>query len=152
MSTKGLDSTNNIVSQTKTQVRHLIPSSTITFHTYLQALKTMLNITAVGNLGQDPELKQVSNSDVAEFSLAVKSGRDQTTWLRCNVWGKRSEVVMRFFTKGSRVTISGKGNLRTYQAKDGTQKSSLDVSVDDFTLPEKPQEKPTLTFNNDDSF
>ena len=95
----------------------------------------MLVLTIFGNLGRDPELKEVGSNQVASFSVGVRTGQDETTWVNCSVWGKRADTVMKFFKKGSKVTLSGSGKLRTYEKKDGTQGSSLEMSVNDFTLP-----------------
>lgn len=96
----------------------------------------MLSITAHGNLGRDPELAtDKTGQEYAKFSLAATTGKEETTWLSCTVWGKRAQTFMRYCTKGSKITIIGKGKLRTYTNKEGVEKSTLDVSVTDFTLP-----------------
>ena len=97
----------------------------------------MLNITAHGNLGKDPEVKQVKDIQVAEFSLAANTGKDETTWINCAVWGKRADTVMEYLHKGDKVTVAGSGKLRTYEKRDGSEGSSLDLRVSDFTLPAK---------------
>ena len=94
----------------------------------------MLNITAHGNLGKDPELKNVGQNQVASFTLAVRTGKDETTWMNCAVWGKRSQTVAEYLRKGAKITIAGQGKLNTYM-KDGVEKQSLNVNVTDFTLP-----------------
>ena len=98
----------------------------------------MLNITAHGNLGRDPELKQTNNnSQVANFSIAARTGKDETTWIDCSVWGKRADTVMEYLHKGDRITVAGSGKLRTFNKKDGSEGKSLEISVSDFTLPAK---------------
>ena len=97
----------------------------------------MLNMTAHGNLGRDPELKEVGSSQVASFSIAARTGKDQTTWIDCSVWGKRAETVMSYLHKGDRVTVVGSGRIRTFDKKDGSEGKSLEVNVSDFTLPAK---------------
>ena len=94
----------------------------------------MLNITAHGNLGKDPELKNVGQNQVASFSLAVRTGKDETTWMNCAVWGKRAQTAAEYLRKGAKITIAGQGKLNTYM-KDGVEKQSLNVNVTDFTLP-----------------
>jgi len=103
----------------------------------------MLNITAHGNLGRDPELKEVGQSQVANFSIGCRTGQDETTWIDCAVWGKRADTVMRFFKKGSQVTVAGQGKVRTYEKKDGGQGQTLELNVSDFTLP--PREAAATT-------
>jgi len=97
----------------------------------------MLNITAHGNLGKEPEVKQVKDTQVAEFSLASRTGKDETTWINCAVWGTRADVVAKYLYKGAKVTVVGSGKLRTYEKKDGSEGSSLELRVSDFTLPAK---------------
>lgn len=97
----------------------------------------MLNMTAHGNLGRDPELKQTDKSQVASFSIAARTGKDQTTWIDCSVWGKRAETVMSYLHKGDRVTVVGSGRIRTFDKKDGSEGKSLELNVSDFTLPAK---------------
>ena len=96
----------------------------------------MLNITAHGNLGNDPEVKYFEGGkQVANFSLAARTGKDETTWLKCTVWGKRAETAAEYLRKGAKITIAGQGKLRSYTTQDGTEKQSLNVNVTDFTLP-----------------
>ena len=98
----------------------------------------MINMTASGNLGRDPEQRETSNGKkVTSFSVACRTGQDETTWVKCTVWGNRGDVVMQYMTKGSRVTVAGKGKLAEYKTNEGEQRQSLDIEVNDFTLPEK---------------
>jgi single-strand DNA-binding protein len=95
----------------------------------------MLVLTISGNLGRDPELKTTNQSQVASFSVGVRTGKDEATWVNCSVWGKRADTVMAYFRKGGRVALTGSGKLSTYEKKDGSLGSSLEMNVTDFTLP-----------------
>jgi single-strand DNA-binding protein len=98
----------------------------------------MLTISAFGNLGRDPEQKTLPNGNtVTNFSIAANTGKDQTTWISCTVFGVRGDTVMQFFKKGSKVAVSGSGKLREYTDRDGVIKQSLDLVVSDFSLPVK---------------
>jgi single-strand DNA-binding protein len=102
----------------------------------------MLQITAVGNLAADPDLKQVGEREVANFTLMVNKkvkGEDQTTVLRCAVWGPRARIVDEYLTKGAQVTVTGQAYVETFERKDGTPGAALDVAVNDFTLPPRPK-------------
>ena len=95
----------------------------------------MFNLTAHGNVGKDPQIKYLEdNQMVANFSIAVRTGKDHTTWMNCVVWGKRAQTVADFIRKGSKITIVGQAKLDSY-SKDGEKKQSLNVNVSDFTLP-----------------
>lgn len=95
----------------------------------------MLVLTISGYLGRDPEFKATNQSQVASFSVGVRTGKDETTWVNCSVWGKRADTVMAYFRKGGRVALTGSGKLSTYEKKDGSLGSSLEMNVTDFTLP-----------------
>lgn len=100
----------------------------------------MLNITAHGNLGKDPELKEFNDRQVANFSIAARTGKDETTWINCQVWGKRADTVMEYMHKGDKITVCGQGKLQEYDRKDGGKGYSLQLNVSDFTLPAKKAE------------
>lgn len=95
----------------------------------------MLNITAHGNIGRDPEARYTDSSQVCNFSLAVRTGKDKTVWINCAVWGKRADVAMQYLRKGSAVTVAGRGKFRTYQKKDGSEGQVLEIDVNEFILP-----------------
>tara|TARA_B100000035_G_scaffold224772_1_gene193247 strand:+ start:423 stop:743 length:321 start_codon:yes stop_codon:yes gene_type:complete len=101
----------------------------------------MLNITAHGNLGKDPELKEFNDRQVANFSIAARTGKDETTWINCQVWGKRADTVMQYMHKGDKITVCGQGKLQEYERKsDGGKGYSLQLNVSDFTLPARKAE------------
>jgi|TARA_R100000084_G_scaffold107138_1_gene66536 single-strand DNA-binding protein len=102
----------------------------------------MLIINATGNVGRDPELKTVKDIEVAEFSIAARTGKDETTWLNCSVWGGRSKTVMEYIKKGSQISVSGPGKLVTFEKRDGSTGFRVEVKVNDFTLPVKKEAAP----------
>ena len=65
----------------------------------------MLNITAVGRLGKDPELRTTQKGqEITSFSLGVSvfaKGEQQTVWLKCYIWGKRG-VTRQYSARASR--------------------------------------------------
>lgn len=98
-------------------------------------MSTYLTLIAVGNLGRDPEMKFTpSGSAVCNFSIAVNRQYNapdgtqvkETTWLRCNVWGKAGEACNKILKKGQKVLIEGRlnpnpktGGPRIWEGKDG---------------------------------
>jgi single-strand DNA-binding protein len=91
-----------------------------------------------GNLGRDCETRFTPNGDaVTNFSVGVTSGygdKSTTTWVNCNLWGKRGESVAPYLKKGTQVAISGELTNRQYVDKEGNEKYSLEVRVNDLTL------------------
>jgi single-strand DNA-binding protein len=98
-----------------------------------------ITISAVGNLGRDPEIVIGDNGRRrARFSLACsrkRGGEELTTWLSCTIFQDGLvNIVESFCQKGRQVHVSGELTMRPYTAKDGSEKLSADVVVDRLTL------------------
>lgn len=98
----------------------------------------MIHGTVAGNLGKDAELRHTQNGKVVcSFSVASnkkdKDGEDVTTWVRCSLWGVRGEKLAKYLTSGTRVTVVGSLELRSYD-KDGETRTSLECDVADVAL------------------
>lgn len=98
----------------------------------------MNKITLIGNLTHDPETRSTSNGvTVCSFTIAVnrrfasQGGEKQTDFFRINAWRQLGETCARYLAKGRKVAIIGELQARTYEAKDGTTRMSLDVSADE---------------------
>ena len=98
----------------------------------------MNNITIVGRLGGDPEVKiEADGRTRTSFTMADdqgkdKAGKDRTNWFRCTSWGKTAENIGNYFGKGSMIAVSGQLLAREYTGKDGVNRTSLDVVVSHF--------------------
>lgn len=104
----------------------------------------MAQIAFQGNAGRDPEVKffddgtAVTKCSIAEshsrFNKQSQSWEELgTTWHNVTVRGKRGEAFATHVQKGTRVTIIGKQQSRSYE-KDGEQRTFTEVLVDDFGL------------------
>jgi single-strand DNA-binding protein len=98
-----------------------------------------ITISAVGNLGRDPEIViGDTGRRRARFSIACsrkRGGEELTTWLSCTVFQDGLvNVVESFCAKGRQVFVSGEFSLRPYTAKDGSEKLGAEVVVDRLTL------------------
>lgn len=95
-------------------------------------------ITIVGYLGRDPELRYTPTGiPVCDFSVATTEKRkdgsgeykDITTWFRCTAWQKMAERANEYLQKGSPVFIVGPMILREWQDREGTMRTSAEVTV-----------------------
>ena len=93
-------------------------------------------VLLIGNLTRDPELRYLpSGQAVATFTLAVNrvynsqtgEKKEDTCFIRIVVWGRRAEVSNEYLRKGSPVFIEGRLQSRTWEAQDGTKRSSIEV-------------------------
>ena len=98
----------------------------------------MNNLSAVGNIGSDAEVRHTpSGAVITSWSFALSSGygdKRKTTWLRCNLFGDRGEKLAPMLLKGTQVALNGEISLNEYVAKDGTNKSSIELNVSNVTL------------------
>jgi len=78
--------------------------------------------TFIGNLTSDPELSTVGQYDtvLCKFTLAVntktKKG-DEVLFIKCSLFGKGGEVVVKYLSKGSPLAVSGRLQMNEYQGK-----------------------------------
>ena len=98
-----------------------------------------MNIFAfTGNLGSNAEQRYTQSGDsIVSFNVAVKAGfgdKAVTTWVKCNLWGKRGDSLMPYLNKGQLVGISGELANRKWQDKDGQDRYSLEVRVNELDL------------------
>ncbi len=96
----------------------------------------MNNLTVAGQLGRDAEVRFLANGDaVANFSIADSQGKDKDAiWWNCQLFGKRAESLAHYLTKGQSVTVTGNVSQRKYTDKNGVEKISTDVRVNDVAL------------------
>lgn len=102
----------------------------------------MLNICALqGRLVREPELRQTqTGKQVAVFTLACDRGRrdanGNTTadFIPVIAWEQRAEFVCKYFAKGQMMAVSGRLQSRSYQAKDGTNRTAVEVIASDINF------------------
>ena len=77
-----------------------------------------------GYLGRDPELKEYKNArgeknNLVNFSVGVSRDMgDETDWFDVTFFGRRAEVIDKFFSKGSQIIVTGRMQSDTVE-KDG---------------------------------
>lgn len=99
----------------------------------------MLKLIVSGVLGQDAEVKEVGNSKIIKFSVAVSMDYkdaqgnkvEKTEWVRAALWkGKdQSTKVAEYLKKGKKVLIEGVPESDGYKTREGEVKSALGVNV-----------------------
>ena len=98
----------------------------------------MNNITVIGNVGRDPELRYAnSGTAVLKFSVADTIGKDdnkKTTWHDITVFGEMAENVGSALGKGQRVVVMGRLQKSKYIGRDGVEKEKAEIVADDVAL------------------
>ena len=94
----------------------------------------MLNhITIMGRLCDNPETRYTqSQKEVTTFRLAVNRDldRDKTDFIGVAAWGKTSEFVAKYFTKGSMAIVSGRLQIREWTDRNGNKRNEPEIIAD----------------------
>lgn len=101
-------------------------------------------VILIGNLGADPELKYLPNSNqaVARLRLATtesyqtKTGERQqrTAWHSVVVWGKRAEALSKILSKGRTICVEGRIDYQQWDDKDGNKRYKTEIVATDVLL------------------
>lgn len=99
-------------------------------------------MTVSGNIGSDPEVRDVNGTKVANFSIAVNEGYttkagekvEKTHWYRCEAWdggngkGLVTNVIEPYAKQGTTVFCQGFPILEEYE-KDGVKQRSFKLKL-----------------------
>lgn len=96
----------------------------------------MEEITLIGNLGNDPDVRYTNGGEkVVSFSLAVQAGKKAqgealAHWYTCDAWERLADICEQYLRKGSKVFVRGLPRAEAYQSKrDGKPRAALKVTV-----------------------
>lgn len=109
----------------------------------------MNKVVLIGRLVRDPELKTTSSQTaVATFTIAVDrrfknaSGERQADFISCVAWRQQAEFVEKYFGKGNRIGVVGSIQTRNWEDKDGHNRTTTEVVVDEIEFVESKSDKP----------
>lgn len=102
-----------------------------------------LTMTMTGNLTADPELRTTSSGmSVVNFTIAhtARSFNRTTnqwedgaaTFMRCSAWRDLADHIASSLSKGMSVVATGRIAQRSYQAQDGSNRTVIEMTVDDI--------------------
>jgi single-strand DNA-binding protein len=104
--------------------------------------RSLNQVTLMGNLTRDPELRQTPNGqNVTSFSLALNraykdSGgewQEVTDYIDCVCWGPLAERVAQYLSKGRRCLVQGRLQSRSWE-QEGQKRSKVEVLANDVTF------------------
>ena len=106
----------------------------------------MNSVNIIGTMTRDLELKYLpSGVAVGSFAIAVnqdykdKQGQkvEKTSFFDVKVIGKQSEIISQYFSKGSRIGITGELEQETWQDNQGQNRSKVVIKLEQFSFIDK---------------
>jgi single-strand DNA-binding protein len=102
------------------------------------------NVTITGNVTRDPELRFTpSGQAVANFGVAVnrrwqnrqtQEWEEQVSFFDVACWAQLAENVSETLGKGTRVTVTGRLDQRSWETQDGDKRSKVEIVADDVAV------------------
>lgn len=110
-------------------------------------------VNVTGNLTRDPELKTTqSGTAVLNIGIAVNDRRknqltgeweDVPNFFTVVAFGNRAEALAKHLRKGSKIAVDGKLRYRSWEAQDGSKRSTVEIVADDIEFMDpRPQNAP----------
>ena len=105
----------------------------------------MNNVSLVGILAENPELRYTQTSKKAYVRVAVgvrrniskeqkENGVKDIDWISCIFWDTNAKNLAKYIKKGGLVAITGKIVTGSYDKPDGTKGYTFDVRVYNLTF------------------
>lgn len=101
-------------------------------------------VIVLGNLGQDPELKNLpSGGAVCNLRIATTDSwkdktsgeaKEQTEWHSVSLFGRLAEVAAQYLRKGAQVYIEGRLRTRKWQDKTGADRYTTEIIANEMQL------------------
>lgn len=95
----------------------------------------MLNQIAVqGRIATELALRYTkSNTPVLSFRIAVDNDysgdKQKTFFFQCTAWGKTSEFISKYFSKGDMILLNGSLQTKEWTDKEGRNRSDVEINV-----------------------
>lgn len=103
----------------------------------------MNNINLIGRLVKDVELKYTSEGKaVANFVIAVNRQyqKNEADFFPIVIWGKPAENCATYISKGSKVAVTGRVQIRSYDASDGNKRYITEVIANNVEFLDSKQD------------
>jgi single-strand DNA-binding protein len=95
-------------------------------------------VVLIGRATVDPTLKFTPGTGTAVCTLTIavdrrnsKEGQKEADFIPVVIWGKQAESTATYVAKGRLIGVSGRLQVRNYDAKDGTKRYITEVVADE---------------------
>ena len=110
----------------------------------------------IGNLGADPQQREVGDQKVTNFTVAVHERwtdiegerKERTIWYRVAAWGRLGEICVEHLAKGRKVYVKGRlvadeetGGPRAWSRDDGGPGAAFELRAERIEFLDAPGER-----------
>ena len=99
----------------------------------------MNKVILIGNISTDIDLRFTpgNGTPVAKFNIAVNEynsaeKKNVPVFIPVVIWGKQAESTAQYCQKGSKISVSGRISVRSYDDKEGNKRYVTEVIADNF--------------------
>jgi len=102
------------------------------------------NVTITGNTTREPELRYTQGGQaVASFGVAVnrrwqnrstQEWEESVSFFDVTTWAQLAENVSETVSKGTRVTVAGRLDQRSWETPNGDKRSTVEIVADDVAI------------------
>lgn len=99
-------------------------------------MSSVNKVIIVGNLGADPEVRQLQNGTMTTFSVATSERwrdkntgdpREETEWHRITAFGTKADICSQYLRKGSKVYVEGSLKTNKYTDNQGIERWTTNI-------------------------
>lgn len=114
------------------------------------AQKSLNQVELIGNATHDPDPIRITPGGSAVCNIQLATNRtysadggerkEEVEFHRCVAWGKLAEILSSYVHKGSRIFVKGRLSTRKFTGKDGLEKTTTEIIMEDMILLDKKNE------------
>lgn len=115
-------------------------------------------VILIGNLGQNPEVKYMSNGEaVSNISIATSKhwkdkntgeNKESTEWHRVVFFKRLAEITGEYLKKGSKIYVEGELKTRKWQDSEGKDRYTTEIIGRDLQMLGSNESKPDAPAGN----
>jgi single-strand DNA-binding protein len=104
----------------------------------------MNKVILLGRLTKDPEIRYTQSAEplaIARYTVAVdrrfkREGEPDADFINCVSFGKPAELIEKYFRKGSKIAVTGRLQIRSYDDQQGIHRWMTEVITDEIEFVE----------------
>jgi len=101
----------------------------------------MNKVILIGNVGQQPEIRDVNGVQMLKLSLATTKKwkvdgekKEKTEWHTVIAWRGLAEIMAKYVTKGMKLAVVGSIEYGDYTDKEGVKRYFTSINADDIEM------------------